>query len=198
MMFAALPGRRCLWDKWYLYINASVMFGLFGKLKDFLIPTLRNQQHKTSSFASGEWRPNKKRRAASREDVTGHDIFGRVGLVRSEKIKWHHPPALSGLFFWSFTEKQIGLSWFSWAAMYERWKTVSPVIHGGIVFCMVLCIDVGILRYSGRVFCTLFLLGVSHEIAMNADVFLALPKSRWTKRGARAIRVDWGCQFWWV
>lgn len=30
--------------------NASVMFGLFGKLKDFLIPTLRNQQqHKTSS-----------------------------------------------------------------------------------------------------------------------------------------------------
>ena len=67
---------------------------------------------------------------------------------------------------------------------------VSSDIYGGIIFCMVLGIDVGILRYSALVFCTVFLLGVSHEIAMKADVFLALPKSRWTKRGARAIRVD--------
>lgn len=159
------------------------MFGLFGKLKDFLIPTLRNQQHKTSSFASGEWRPNKKRRAASREDVTGMIFLVYTPPCRAFLLKlyWKADWAL-----------MIQLSSDVWTLN----NCVSSDIYGGIIFCMVLGIDVGILRYSARVFCTLFLLGVSHEIAMNADVFLALPKSRWTKRGARAIRVDWGCEFW--
>lgn len=70
------------------------------------------------------------------------------------------PPRLVGPFF-------LKLYWKAdWARMIQLssdvWtlkNCVSSDIYGGIIFCMVLGIDVGILRYSALVFCTLFFVG---------------------------------------
>lgn len=103
------------------------------------------QQHKTSRFASGEWRPNKKRRAASREDVTGHDsawYFWSSGTSEVRENQVTTPPRLVGPFFLKLYWKadwalMIQLSSDVWmlknCVSSDTWR--NHILHGAWYWC---------------------------------------------------------------